>query len=133
VGQFRILTGFPCDCSPPTLPPWPGGSAARARPGRGRPGRDKLQQAFDAGYTADFNRKIGLDIEGRPPTGATFISRAMPAGTAVRAYRPGEATVDVWCSGPFGLSGKGVRQIPIKSSWFTMTVTVRAGPPTAGG
>jgi hypothetical protein len=90
--------------------------------------REKLQQAFDADCTADFNRKIGLDSEGRPPTGAIFISRTLPAGTVVRTYHPQEATVDVWCSGPFGLTGKGVHEIPIKSSWFTMTVTVRWTP-----
>ncbi|MED7828873.1 hypothetical protein VXC91_45400, partial [Streptomyces chiangmaiensis] len=66
-----------------------------------------------------FNRKIGLDDEGRPSAGATFVSRTMPAGTVVRAYRPEEATVDVWCSGLFGLMGKGVQEIPLKTSWFT--------------
>ncbi|MGW4623461.1 hypothetical protein [Streptomyces sp. NPDC004592] len=87
--------------------------------------RGALQQAFDADYTAAFNRKIGLDDQGQPPAGAAFISRTLPAGTVVRAYRPQEATVDVWCSGLFGLTGKSVQEIPIKTSWFTMTVTVR--------
>ncbi|MFC9076686.1 hypothetical protein ACFTY7_06510 [Streptomyces sp. NPDC057062] len=76
-------------------------------------------------HTTAFNRKIGLDKEGQPPAGATFVSRTMPAGTVVRAYRPEEATVDVWCTGLFGLTDKDAQEIPLKTSWFTMTVTVR--------
>jgi hypothetical protein len=36
-----------------------------------------------------------------------------------------EATVDVWCSGLFGLTGKGVKEIPLETSWFTITMTLR--------
>ncbi|WP_393101442.1 hypothetical protein [Streptomyces sp. LN325] len=89
------------------------------------PERGRLQAQFDKGYSLAFNKQIGLDEEGRAPAGATFVSRTMPAGTTVRHYSPREATVDVWCSGLFGLTGKGVTEIPVKESWFTITMTLR--------
>lgn len=48
----------------------------------------------------------------------------MPAGTTVRHYSPHEATVDGWCSGLFGLTGKGITEFPVKVSWFTITITM---------
>ncbi|MFJ1975253.1 hypothetical protein ACIO93_42265 [Streptomyces sp. NPDC087903] len=86
--------------------------------------RGELQAAFDADYSPDLNRRIGLDAEGHAPAGATFVSRSMPAGVTLHSYSPAEATVAVWCSGFFGLTGKGVTEIPVKTSWFTMTLTV---------
>jgi hypothetical protein len=87
--------------------------------------RGALQTAFDASYTAAFNKRIGLDEDGRAPAGATFVNRTMPAGVTVTRYRSEEATVNVWCSGLFGLTGKNVKQIPVETSWFTITMTLR--------
>ncbi|MDO0917791.1 hypothetical protein QQM39_45530 [Streptomyces sp. DT2A-34] len=49
----------------------------------------------------------------------------MPAGTTVRSYRGTDATVDVWCSTVFGLTGQGVKEIPIADGWVTMSVSIR--------
>ncbi|MFI8242619.1 hypothetical protein ACIF83_36145 [Streptomyces sp. NPDC085866] len=85
-----------------------------------------VQKAVDADYTTAFNEKLGLDENGKPPAGATFVSRAMPAGVTVRHYDSREATIDVWCAGLLGLTGKGApKQLPVTTSWFTQTLTVR--------
>ncbi|MFJ6687085.1 hypothetical protein [Streptomyces werraensis] len=49
----------------------------------------------------------------------------MPAGTTVDHYGSREARISAWCSGLFGLTGKGVTEIPLKSSWLTMSLTLR--------
>lgn len=90
---------------------------AIAAPGR----RGELQAALDADYTAAFNERIGLDANGRPPQGSVFVSRTMPAGTTVTAYNGDTATVDVWSSGLFGVTGKASKA-PITTNWFTMTI-----------
>ncbi|MFJ2833583.1 hypothetical protein ACIPC1_39600 [Streptomyces sp. NPDC087263] len=87
--------------------------------------RDALQTAFDGSYTVAFNERIGLDEEGKAPAGATFVNRTMPVGTVLKRYSTAEATVDVWCSGLFGITGRNVTQIPVTTSWFTMTMTLR--------
>ncbi|MFD4143037.1 hypothetical protein [Streptomyces sp. NPDC058572] len=86
--------------------------------------RTELQSTLDADYTADFNKRIGLDSSGRPPQGRTFVSRTMPAGTTVKAYDGASATVDVWCSGLFGVTGK-TSKAPVTTNWFTMTITLK--------
>jgi hypothetical protein len=70
-------------------------------------------------------RRIGLDSHGEPPAGAKFVSRTVPAGTTVRAYRGTTATVSVWCSTVFGLTGAGVKEIPMTDGWITMSVSLR--------
>ncbi|MFM9625053.1 hypothetical protein ACKI14_44935 [Streptomyces turgidiscabies] len=88
--------------------------------------RDELQKAYDTNYTTDFNTKVGLDAEGKAPDGATFVSRLMPAGTAVVSYGFTEARVDVWCRSLFSLTGKNLATPrPAKSSWSTVSVTLR--------
>lgn len=86
--------------------------------------RDELQRAIDADYSAEFNKRIGLDANGRPPKGTAFVARSMPAGTIVKSFGPNKATVDVWCAGLFGLTG-GDSEIPVETSWFTMTMRLR--------
>ncbi|MFD9466037.1 hypothetical protein [Streptomyces sp. NPDC060027] len=49
----------------------------------------------------------------------------MSAGSTLRSYNPHEATVAVWCRGLFGLTGKGVKEIPIETNVFTITMTLR--------
>lgn len=86
--------------------------------------RDELQAGFDEDYSADFNRKLGLDTDGSAPAGATFVSQTKPAETIARAYGPNEATVEVWCSGRLGMTGKDTK-IPVTTSWFTMTMQLK--------
>ncbi|MCX4885986.1 hypothetical protein [Streptomyces sp. NBC_00847] len=70
-------------------------------------------------------RRIGLDSHGKPPAGATFVSRTVPAGTTVHAYSDTTATVSVWCSTVFGLTGRGVKEIPTTDGWITMSVSLQ--------
>ncbi|MFF3460480.1 hypothetical protein ACFYXH_40620 [Streptomyces sp. NPDC002730] len=86
--------------------------------------RGELQAGLDADYSAAFNERIGLDASGRPPQGGVFVSRTMPAGTTVKAYEGDTATVAVWCSGLFGVTGKDSKA-PVKTNWFTMTIKLK--------
>ncbi|MBY8868711.1 hypothetical protein [Streptomyces sennicomposti] len=85
----------------------------------------ELIKGTDEQY-APLAERLGLDEQGRPPAGAQFVSRATPSGTAVRSYTGATATVDVWCSTLWGLTGKSLStQIPVKAGWLTMTVSLR--------
>ncbi|GKQ36566.1 hypothetical protein [Streptomyces sp. A012304] len=87
--------------------------------------RAEMIRAYDAQYVP-FTKRLGLDTAGRPPLGAEFVSRAMPAGVAVRSYTGNTASVAVWCSTLFGLTGNTVpEEIPVESGWLTMTVNLR--------
>ncbi|MFD7057200.1 hypothetical protein ACFWBS_55975 [Streptomyces mirabilis] len=86
--------------------------------------RSKLIQDTDTQY-GPFTKQLGLDTEGRPPAGATFVSRTMPAGTTIRSYTGSTADVDVWCASLFGLTGANAgKQIPVKEGWLTMTMSL---------
>jgi hypothetical protein len=86
------------------------------------PGRvDRLQSGFDADYSAAFLRSIGLDQNGKAPSGVTFVNRTLPAGTKVTSFSDSAATVEVWCSGLFGLTGEKTTN-PVTNSWFTVTM-----------
>ncbi|MFF4145952.1 hypothetical protein ACFY0A_32395 [Streptomyces sp. NPDC001698] len=88
----------------------------------------KLIQDEDDQYDP-FTRQLGLDDQGRPPAGATFVSRAMPAGTILRAYTGSTAEVDIWCSTLFGLTGKTVsKEIPVETGWLTMSMSLHWTP-----
>ncbi|GGQ25348.1 hypothetical protein GCM10010266_55880 [Streptomyces griseomycini] len=82
---------------------------------------DGLQSGFDADYSVDFLKAIGLDKDGKAPAGHTFVNRTLPAGTKVTAYSNNAATVEVWCNGLFGLAGDDSTN-PVTSSWFTVTM-----------
>lgn len=82
---------------------------------------DKLQSGFDADYSPAFLKKIGLTDQGAAPAGSTFVNRTLPAGTKVKSYNDSSATVEVWCSGLFGLTGEGSTN-PVTGSWFTVTM-----------
>ncbi|WP_330469336.1 hypothetical protein OG547_35400 (plasmid) [Streptomyces longwoodensis] len=87
-------------------------------------GREEEIRAYDAQY-APLTKRIGLDPAGKPPLGAQFISRATPAGTAVRSYTGSGATVAVWCNTLFGLTSQSARQeIPVEDGWLTMTMSM---------
>ncbi|MEU6757434.1 hypothetical protein [Streptomyces sp. NPDC046685] len=85
--------------------------------------RAKLQAGFDADYSPGLLTQIGLTKDGLAPAGSTFVSRTVPAGTKVRNFSGGSASVDVWCIGMFGLTGdKSTR--PVTSGWFTISMTL---------
>ncbi|MFG3071944.1 hypothetical protein [[Kitasatospora] papulosa] len=86
----------------------------------------KLQKEYDAPY-ARLNPIIGLNADGKAPAGTEFVSRTMPAGTAVTEYSPSQAVVEVWAHGILDLSGTGpaaAKDEP-SDSWFTVTVSLR--------
>ncbi|MEU6381052.1 hypothetical protein [Streptomyces sp. NPDC046909] len=82
---------------------------------------DRLQSGFDADYSADFLKKIGLNEDGSAPAGSTFVNRTLPAGTKVTSFSASAATVEVWCNGLFGLTGESSTN-PVTSNWFTVTM-----------
>ncbi|QPP08007.1 hypothetical protein G4Z16_18175 [Streptomyces bathyalis] len=84
----------------------------------------QLQKGFDADYSDELNKKIGIDDEGKAPAGSTFVNRTMPAGTTVRSFDSDAATVAVWCSGLFGVAGEDSTK-PVKNSWFTVTFKLK--------
>lgn len=85
---------------------------------------DKLRSGIDAGYGKKLNKSIGLDADGKPPSGATFVNRTVPAGTDIQDYSSDRATVAVWCSGLIGLAAEDSTK-PVTSNWFTMTLKLR--------
>ncbi|MET9391728.1 hypothetical protein ABZY20_15135 [Streptomyces sp. NPDC006624] len=95
-----------------------------------------VRQVFDAGRVAELEKnldqvydkafldKVGLDENGDAPKGSTYVSRTMPVGTRTTDYSGGTATVEVWCTGVFGMTGES-SQNPVTSDWFTMTLRLR--------
>ncbi|MCP3770921.1 MULTISPECIES: hypothetical protein [unclassified Streptomyces] len=83
--------------------------------------RDRLQDGFDADYSADLLKSIGLTANGTAPEGTTFVNRTLPAGTKATTFNQNSATVEVWCNGLFGLAGDSSTN-PVTSGWFTVTM-----------
>ncbi|MFC9704299.1 hypothetical protein ACFTWD_26795 [Streptomyces sp. NPDC056943] len=81
---------------------------------------EDLLKKLDASYSAGLMAGMGLDENGAPPSGTTFVSRTVPIGAKVRDYTDNSATVDVWCTGLGGLAGAGSTK-PVTSTWFTLT------------
>ncbi|MEV6385122.1 hypothetical protein AB0M31_37615 [Streptomyces sp. NPDC051773] len=81
---------------------------------------DKLNRAYDSNFLAD----VGLDADGNAPTGSTYVSRTMPVGTKTTDYSADTATVEVWCTGVFGMASEKTTS-PVTSDWFTMTLKLR--------
>lgn len=84
----------------------------------------KLQKGFDRDYSEELNKRIGIDDEGKAPSGSTFVNRTMPVGTTTRTYDESAATVAVWCSGLFGVAGEDSTK-PVKNNWFTVTYKLK--------
>ncbi|MGW3949756.1 hypothetical protein ACWEKM_01995 [Streptomyces sp. NPDC004752] len=80
----------------------------------------KLQGARDGAYSASFLDKLGLDANGNPPKGSTFVSRTVPVGTKVEQYADGNAKVAVWYLGLIGMSSETTTD-PVTSTWKTWT------------
>ncbi len=65
------------------------------------------QGDLDAAYSnEEFLANIGLDKNGKAPAGQTFVSRVVPVGTKVTAFGADDASVEVWYTSLFGLSGR---------------------------
>ncbi|MFJ1656059.1 hypothetical protein ACIOC2_32765 [Streptomyces sp. NPDC088337] len=80
----------------------------------------RLQGPMDQAYSADFLNRMGLDADGNPPAGSTFVSRVAPVGTTVQQYSDSSARVAVWYVGLIGMSAKTSTD-PVTSSWKTWT------------
>ncbi|MFE9173523.1 hypothetical protein ACFYNZ_29365 [Streptomyces kebangsaanensis] len=80
----------------------------------------RLQGPMDQAYSADFLKKMGLDANGNPPAGSTFVSRVVPIGTTVQQYSDSGAKVAVWYVGLIGMSAQTSTD-PVTSSWKTWT------------
>ncbi|TLS40656.1 hypothetical protein FE633_40250 [Streptomyces montanus] len=81
---------------------------------------NKIQGPMDDAYSATFLSKLGLDADGDPPQGSTFVSRTIPVGTKVQKYTDNSAKVAVWYMGLIGMSGDGSTD-PVSSTWKTWT------------
>ncbi|GGZ77860.1 hypothetical protein [Streptomyces bluensis] len=84
----------------------------------------ELTTKLDQVYTKSFLNKVGLDENGDAPKGTTYVSRTMPVGTRATEYSDSAATVEVWCTGVFGMAGESSAN-PVTSDWFTMTLGLR--------
>ncbi|MGA5360098.1 hypothetical protein [Streptomyces purpurascens] len=79
------------------------------------------QEALDKAYSNEkFLSNIGLTKDGAAPQDQTFVSRVIPVGTKATAYSANSATVEVWYTSLFGLSGDGSTN-PVIESWYTTT------------
>ncbi|MGX9872290.1 hypothetical protein ACWIG2_02750 [Streptomyces cellulosae] len=81
---------------------------------------EKLRPAMDQAYSGDFLSKLGLDANGNPPQGSTFVSRTIPVGTRVEQYDDTSARVAVWYMGLIGMSGEKSTD-PVTTTWKTWT------------
>lgn len=83
------------------------------------------QTDLDRAYSSEeFLANIGLSKDGAAPEGQTFISRVVPVGTKATAFSTSTATVEVWYTSLFGLSGNGSTN-PVSESWYTTTYQLK--------
>ncbi|UNZ21899.1 hypothetical protein HC362_17530 [Streptomyces sp. 891-h] len=82
---------------------------------------DSTIKRLKKAYSPKLLSSVGLDEDGTPPKGATFISRTVPVGTNVRKYDDNTAKLDVWCTGVFGNAGEKSTN-PVRNDWFTLTL-----------
>jgi hypothetical protein len=81
-----------------------------------------LQKSLDDA----FNRTLsayGLDAQGNPPKGQTFVYRNVPIGVNVQSYTNAKAVVAVWDTTIDGIAGQGSTE-PITQTWSTSTLTL---------
>ncbi|WP_165986306.1 hypothetical protein [Streptomyces sp. YIM 98790] len=79
-----------------------------------------LNEELDAAYSEESLARLGLDAEGNPPDGMTFVSRTLPVGTSVLTFTGTSATVDVWYTALIGMAGESARN-PVRTTWKTWT------------
>ncbi|MCX5287124.1 MULTISPECIES: hypothetical protein [unclassified Streptomyces] len=83
------------------------------------------QSDLDSAYSSEkFLSNIGLDKDGRAPNGQTFVSRVVPVGTKATSFSESAATVEVWYTSLFGLSGETSTN-PVSESWYTTTYQLK--------
>lgn len=80
----------------------------------------KLKGPQDVAYSPDFLKKLGLDANGNPPAGSTFVSRTIPVDTKVESFTADSAKVSVWYTGLIGMSGLRSTD-PVSTTWKTWT------------
>ncbi|MFI9765102.1 hypothetical protein ACIHFB_45150 [Streptomyces sp. NPDC051963] len=79
------------------------------------------QTDLDNAYSSEkFLTNIGLTKDGTAPAGQSFVSRVIPVGTKATAFSSSQATVEVWYTSLFGLSGEASTN-PVSESWYTTT------------
>ncbi|MEU6685032.1 hypothetical protein [Streptomyces sp. NPDC046832] len=80
---------------------------------------------FDQVYSKEsFLEKLGLTKDGAAPSGQTFVSRVIPVGTKVTSYNDTSASVALWYTSLFGLSGETSKN-PVTESWYTTTYQLK--------
>ncbi|MGW0567030.1 hypothetical protein [Streptomyces tauricus] len=80
---------------------------------------------LDQAYSSEkFLSNIGLAKDGTAPSGQTFVSRVIPVGTKVKSTTSESASVQVWYTSLFGLSGDGSTN-PVSESWYTTTYELK--------
>ncbi|MCX5392121.1 hypothetical protein [Streptomyces sp. NBC_00094] len=84
----------------------------------------RLKTPQDEAYSAEFLKRLGLDAEGNPPAGNTFVSRTIPVGAKVESYDGDTAKVSVWYTGLIGMSGPDSTD-PVSTTWMTWTFDLR--------
>ncbi|MER5374021.1 hypothetical protein [Streptomyces sp. NPDC002553] len=83
------------------------------------------QSALDTAYSDEtFLGNIGLDKDGTAPDGQNFVSRVVPVGAKATASTADTATVAVWYTSLFGLSGEASTN-PVTESWYTTTYQLK--------
>ncbi|MET7302583.1 hypothetical protein [Embleya sp. NPDC005575] len=82
--------------------------------------RDGLLARVDQAFRAQTTT-FGLQPDGNPPKGQTFVCRAVPMGTKSVVFTPVSATVEVWSVGVVGLAGPGSTK-PVAEAWNTTTM-----------
>ncbi|MEU9474012.1 hypothetical protein AB0D78_47480 [Streptomyces avermitilis] len=83
------------------------------------------QSDLDKAYSSEkFLANIGLTKDGSAPSGQTFVSRIIPVGTKVTKFSTDSATVELWYTSLFGLSGERSTN-PVSESWFTTTYDLK--------
>ncbi|MGW2932597.1 hypothetical protein ACWDA7_12205 [Streptomyces sp. NPDC001156] len=83
------------------------------------------QADLDVAYSSEkFLANIGLTKDGTAPAGETFVSRIIPVGTKVTKYSSDSATVELWYTSLFGLSGETSTN-PVSESWYTTTYQLK--------
>ncbi|MER6678835.1 hypothetical protein [Streptomyces sp. NPDC000983] len=83
------------------------------------------QADLDSAYSSEeFLTNIGLNKDGTAPQGQTFISRVVPVGTKATSTSSEAATVEVWYTSLFGLSGDSSKN-PVTESWYTTTYQLK--------
>ncbi|MFJ8938575.1 hypothetical protein ACIRL0_23105 [Streptomyces sp. NPDC102365] len=83
------------------------------------------QAGLDQAYSSEkFLSNIGLGKDGTAPSGQTFVSRVIPVGTKVKSATSASASVQVWYTSLFGLSGDGSTN-PVSESWYTTTYELK--------